>query len=110
MSVDTIFHFPEEEVIEKYLTNDDFFEDKYFKEKGITAIVAKLAAEHFADKKLVESGVKLLVEVMFDDLIKGESSIMHEKISKIDLSPIVLHLLKQKVQKDIFKCSIYPCY
>lgn len=80
-------HFPSAEVMTKYLSNHKLLTLDYYKEKGITDTVSKLAASRFADSDKIEMGVKMGAQLIAYDLKEGEDGISGEKITKIDGLP-----------------------
>lgn len=56
MSSAAALHFPNAETMTKYLSDHDLLKFDYYKEKGITQAIVKLAAERFADSDKVDMG------------------------------------------------------
>ena len=84
---ETTYHFPNAEVMTRYLSEHQLLNSDYNREKGITEAVAKLAAARFADSEKVGLGIKMGVQLMINDLQNGVDGFAGEQITKLDGYP-----------------------
>ncbi len=99
-------HFPSAEVMTKYLSEHPLLSLDYYKEKGITETVAKLAADRFADSDKVEMGIKMGVELIAYDLQNGEDGFTGTKITKINgMSPMFWIQFSMGLESALIDCA-----
>jgi len=100
-------HFPSEKVMAEYLSNHPSLTSSYYKEKGITDTVAKLAAARFADSDKVKLGVKMGAQLIAYDLQSGEDGFTGEKIKKIEGMPTTFWMVfSVGLEKALTDCAM----
>lgn len=99
-------HFPSAEVMTNYLSEHPFLSLDHYKEKGITATVAKLAADRFADSDRFEMGIKMGVALIAYDLQNGEDEFTGAKITKINgMGPMFWMQFSMGLESALIDCA-----
>ncbi|MGD2169117.1 MAG: hypothetical protein PVI40_02615 [Chlamydiota bacterium] len=99
-------HFPNAKAMTEFLSNHPSLASDYYKEKGITDTVAKLAADRFSDSDKVEFGVKIGAQLIAYDLQSGEDEITGEKIKKIEGMPTTFWItFSLGLEKALIDCA-----
>lgn len=92
--------FPDEEKIKRdvlEILGFEAFKDKYFEEKGITKLVAELAAKRLAHQELSEEGINTHALMIINDLMTGKDG-MGKTIPKIDLPASMMPSLSKSLE------------
>jgi hypothetical protein len=93
-------HFPNGEVMRKFLSHHELLSHELYQKKGITEVVAKLAVVRFADSVKMERGIKLEVAQMIQDFQEEE-----EVILKIELSHLSWDTLSRALEIALIDCA-----
>lgn len=80
-----LHHFPNAKILGGFLLNHRVLNSAYYQEKGITSLIAKLAANRFAGRIETESSLRTGVILLSADLQRGEDGFTGERLPKIEL-------------------------
>lgn len=108
MSNAASLHFPDAGTITQYLSNHPSLKGVYFEENGITKAVAELAAKRFADREIIEAGVKMGVAWLIHDLQTGVDGLTGEalpKLRKLELPPVVWSVISSVTEIALVDCA-----
>jgi hypothetical protein len=106
--MNTTLHFPDQKTVAESLSDHPLLKTDYFEEKGITKAIAELAAERFADRDLVEMGVKMGTTLIIYDLHTGKDGFSGKplpNLGKLGLPSMIWTQISMSLEKALLDCA-----
>jgi len=100
--------FPSSRTIMDTLAKQDWLNEPYFQEKGVTKAVAELAAARFANRDVASAGVDMGVMLMMYDLQTGSDGFTGQtlpNLGKLGLPAIVWSQLTMMLKETLLECA-----
>lgn len=101
-------HFPSQQTLQHCLFNHRSLNLPYYREKGISEAIAKLAAERFADSEMVSDGVKLGAMLVIYDIRKGEDGFTGKPLpnfKKVGLDDMSWNFISMSTEDALLSCA-----